>query len=92
MSSLRTGNGGEEQDRTGADGKDEILEVPLGTVAKRADTDEVLFEITEDGKEYILHPVDVAEKETLILQHLPIRLHNMLNPANPEKKNGSFLS
>ncbi len=50
------GNRGEEQDRTGADGKDEILEVPLGTLAKRADTDEVLFEITEDGKEYVLTP------------------------------------
>jgi GTP-binding protein len=50
------GNSGEEQDRTGADGKDEILEVPLGTLAKRADTDEVLFEITEDGKEYVLTP------------------------------------
>jgi len=50
------GNGGEEQDRTGHDGEDEILDVPLGTVAKRADTDEVLFEITEDGKEYILTP------------------------------------
>jgi GTP-binding protein len=48
------GKGGEEQNRTGADGKDEILEVPLGTVAKRADTDEVLLEVTEDGKEYIL--------------------------------------
>lgn len=48
------GNSGEEQNRTGAQGKDEILEVPLGTVAKRADTNEVLFEITEDGKEYIL--------------------------------------
>jgi len=50
------GNRGEEQDRTGHDGKDEILDVPLGTVAKRADTDEILFEITEDGKEYILTP------------------------------------
>jgi len=50
------GNRGEEQDRTGADGKDEILEVPLGTLARRADTDEVLFEITEDKKEYILTP------------------------------------
>lgn len=48
------GKGGEEQDRTGADGKDEILEVPLGTVARKADSDEVLFEVTEDGKEYIL--------------------------------------
>lgn len=50
------GNRGEEQDRTGASGKDEILEVPLGTVVRRAETDEVLFEITEDGKEYVLTP------------------------------------
>ena len=50
------GKRGEEQNRTGAQGKDEILEVPLGTVAKQAETDEVLFEITEDGKEYILTP------------------------------------
>jgi GTP-binding protein len=51
-----SGNRGEEQDRTGAGGKDEILEVPLGTIARRADTEEILFEITEDGKEYILTP------------------------------------
>lgn len=50
------GNGGEEQNRTGASGKDEILEVPLGTIARQAETNEVLFEITEDGKEYILTP------------------------------------
>lgn len=51
-----SGNGGEEQNRTGASGKDEILEVPLGTIARQAETNEVLFEITEDGKEYILTP------------------------------------
>lgn len=50
------GNGGEEQNRTGADGKDEIIEVPLGTIAKRAETDELLFEINEDGQEVILTP------------------------------------
>jgi len=50
------GNRGEEQNRTGASGKDEILDVPLGTVARQADTNEILFEITEDGKEYILTP------------------------------------
>ena len=50
------GNRGEEQNRTGAFGKDEILDVPLGTVARQAETNEVLFEITEDGKEYILTP------------------------------------
>jgi GTPase len=50
------GNRGEEQNRTGASGRDEILEVPLGTVARQAETNEILFEITEDGKEYILTP------------------------------------
>lgn len=50
------GKPGEEQDRSGADGKDEIIEVPLGTLAKQADTGEVVCEITEDGQEVILTP------------------------------------
>jgi GTP-binding protein len=39
---------------TGADGKDSIIEVPLGTIAKDADTGEILFEITKDGEEKFL--------------------------------------
>ncbi len=39
---------------SGATGRDEILEVPLGTVAKNAETGEILFEISEDGQEEIL--------------------------------------
>ncbi len=38
----------------GANGKDIYLEVPLGTVAKDAETGEVLFEITEPGEERII--------------------------------------
>ena len=38
----------------GSDGKDVILEVPLGTVVKDAETMETLFEITADGEEKIL--------------------------------------
>lgn len=41
---------------TGADGKDIILDVPLGTVAKDAETFEQLCEITEEGQEIILLP------------------------------------
>jgi len=48
-------NGGKSLS-TGKDGKDEILEVPLGTVAKDAETGEILFEITEDGESKILTP------------------------------------
>jgi len=40
--------------KSGADGDDIILEVPLGTVAKDAETSEVLFEITEEGEEHVL--------------------------------------
>jgi GTP-binding protein len=50
------GNPGEEQDRTGADGKDEIIDVPLGTIARNAETGKFLVEITEHGQEFILTP------------------------------------
>ncbi len=40
--------------RSGAEGKDIVLDVPLGTVAKNAETGEILFEITNDGEEKIL--------------------------------------
>lgn len=40
--------------KTGSYGKDEILEVPLGTVAKDAETGEIAGEITQDGEEFIL--------------------------------------
>lgn len=38
----------------GGNGKDIYLDVPLGTVARIADTGELLFEITEHGEEQIL--------------------------------------
>lgn len=50
------GNGqpGSFQQKKGADGKDVILEVPLGTVAKDAGTGEVLTEITAEGQTVVL--------------------------------------
>lgn len=48
------GKRGEGGRRTGADGQDVILEVPLGTVVRDAETGEKRFEITEDGDERIL--------------------------------------
>lgn len=50
------GHNGSSGLKTGAQGKDEIIEVPLGTIAKDAETGEVLFEITEDGETKILVP------------------------------------
>lgn len=48
------GGHGSKNQSFGADGKDIIVEVPLGTIAKDAETGEVLFEILEDGEEKIL--------------------------------------
>lgn len=48
------GKGGEGGRRTGAQGKDAIIEVPLGTIAKDPETGEILAEVTEHGKEVIL--------------------------------------
>ena len=50
------GTNGGSANKTGAQGKDVILEVPLGTVARDAETEKVDFEITEDGEERILTP------------------------------------
>ncbi len=40
--------------RTGRSGQDEVLEVPLGTIARNAETGEVLFEITREGETRVL--------------------------------------
>ncbi|MCF0174180.1 MAG: GTPase ObgE [Bacteroidales bacterium] len=40
--------------RKGKDGEDVILDVPVGTVVKDAETEEVLFDLTEDGEQKIL--------------------------------------
>lgn len=48
------GGNGDAGLRSGSHGKDEYIEVPLGTVAKDAETNEVLAEITEAGQEYII--------------------------------------
>ncbi|HRH66512.1 MAG TPA: GTPase ObgE [Bacteroidia bacterium] len=50
------GGNGEGALRTGKDGGDEILEVPVGTVARDAESGDVLFEITQDGEEKIIVP------------------------------------
>jgi GTP-binding protein len=49
-----SGGAGGASRSTGKDGEDIFLDVPLGTVAKDAETGEVLFEITQDGETAII--------------------------------------
>ncbi len=47
------GDGGKSRS-TGKDGEDVYIDVPLGTIVRDAETNEIIFEITEDSQEKIL--------------------------------------
>ncbi|WP_452221897.1 GTPase ObgE [Lacinutrix salivirga] len=53
---VRAGHGahGSSGRSTGADGEDVYVEVPLGTVVRDSETNDILFEITEEGQEMIV--------------------------------------
>ncbi|MCH4551549.1 MULTISPECIES: GTPase ObgE [Aestuariibaculum] len=53
---IRAGHGehGASARSFGADGEDVYIDVPLGTVIRDTESNEILFEITEDGQEKIL--------------------------------------
>lgn len=48
------GESGSKNRSTGKSGEDQYIDVPLGTIVRDAETDEILFEITENGQEIIL--------------------------------------
>lgn len=48
------GVAGASAGKTGADGKDVIIEVPQGTIVKDAETEEIIAEVTKNGEEVIL--------------------------------------
>jgi len=48
------GNSGGGQRSTGSDGKIIVIDVPLGTIARDAETGEQIAEITEDGQSVVL--------------------------------------
>ncbi len=48
------GEHGSKGRSTGADGEDVYMEVPLGTVIRNTETNEIVLEITEDNEEVIL--------------------------------------
>lgn len=52
----KPGEVGGKSNSTGAQGQDMVIEVPLGTIIKDAETKAQLFEISEDGQEIIVTP------------------------------------
>ena len=51
-----SGNGGEGGRRSGAEGEDIFIQVPLGTIVKNAETNEFIAEITEEGQQILVLP------------------------------------
>lgn len=52
--SAGAGEGGGANNRSGGDGNDEIVDVPIGTIARDAETGDVDFEVTEEGQMHVL--------------------------------------
>ena len=48
------GEHGSKNRSTGADGQDVYMDVPLGTVVRDAETNEIIFEITKNGEEKVV--------------------------------------
>ena len=53
---IKAGHGGDgsKNTSTGSDGKDIYIDVPIGTIIKDAETNQLLYEITTDKEEYVL--------------------------------------
>jgi GTPase len=82
------GSGG---NKTGADGKDIILDVPLGTVAKDAETGEVEFEITEDGQKVILVPGGMGGRGNTHFKSATNQTPRYAQPGIPGKEEWKIL-
>lgn len=50
------GESGSKQRSSGSDGKDVYIDVPLGTIIRDGETQEILFEITKENTEQVLLP------------------------------------
>ncbi len=80
------GQPGGGKNMTGAKGKDVIIEVPLGTVAKDAQTGEVLLEITKHGEEKILLPGGQGGKGNTRFKSATNQTPRIATPGKPGKE------
>lgn len=75
----------------GADGPDIYLDVPLGTVAKVADTGEVLFEVTENGEEKILAKGGRGGMGNAFFKTPTLKTPRFAQPGEPGEENWFIL-
>ena len=87
------GNGmpGSSSMKTGAEGKDIYLDVPLGTVAKNAETEEQLLEIISDGEEKILLRGGRGGQGNVHFKTSVRQTPRFAQPGEPEQENWFIL-
>ena len=85
------GVNGSSGNKTGGFGKDVVLEVPLGTVAKDAETGEVEFEITEDGEEKILLAGGIGGKGNAFFKSSTMQSPKFSQPGEDGKESWKIL-
>lgn len=77
------GQSGSGKMKTGADGKDEVIEVPLGTVVKDFETGRVHFEITQHGQEEILLKGGRGGKGNTFFKSSTLQTPRFAQPGEP---------
>lgn len=80
------GDPGGSNQKHGADGKDEIVEVPLGTVIKDAETFEVIGEISEHGQEIIVMEGGKGGRGNVHFKSATRQTPRYAQPGIPEKE------
>lgn len=84
------GQGGMGALKSGKEGEDIILEVPLGTIAKDAETGKFIVRLLRMAKSIFWFLEDAGDWETITLKLLPTKRLTMHNPENLARRNGKF--
>lgn len=85
------GEMGGSANSSGRQGEDEILLVPLGTVAKDFETGKVVFEITEDGQEFIIVSGGRGGLGNAHFKTSTLQAPNFAQPGEPGKEEWKVL-
>lgn len=85
------GNYGTGNNRTGAEGDDVFIDVPIGTIIKDAETEEVLFEIDKHGQEKILRKGGKGGRGNTHFKTSTNQAPDYAQPGEPEEEGWSIL-
>jgi GTP-binding protein len=85
------GENGSGDNCTGRSGKDIIIEVPLGTIAKDAETGEVEAEILEDGQEVIWLAGGIGGRGNTFFKSATNQTPEYAQPGEPSKEGYKYL-